>query len=143
MAITKEELEKAMREWFVAWDNNEIKAITVMMDKVGFGYRDAAWRDLTENEYTATLERFFSQMEYFHLELADLQTSVEGEIGLAWGVFIEDFQEKGRPPERARVRFSCTLLKESRGWQTLLFHRDIQPFEADGTYPRELNLPHG
>ena len=58
MAITKEDLEKAMREWFVAWDNNEIKAITVMVDKVGFGYREAAWRDRTENEYAATLERF-------------------------------------------------------------------------------------
>ena len=56
------------------------------------------------------------------------------------GVFTEDFQEKGRPPEYARVRFSSTLSKEARGWQVLMFHRDIQPFEEDGTYPRELTL---
>jgi hypothetical protein len=79
-------------------------------------------------------------MEYYRVQLEDLQTSVTGDIGLAWGVFIEEFQEKGRPPERARVRFSQVLIKGARGWQVLLFHRDIQPFIEEGLYPRTLTV---
>jgi ketosteroid isomerase-like protein len=79
-------------------------------------------------------------MDSYRLELEDLQTSVTGDIGLAWGVYIEEFQEKGRPPERARVRFSKVLTKGARGWQVLLYHRDIQPFNDDGSYPRALTV---
>ena len=61
-----------------------------------------------------------------------------GEIGLAWGVYIEAFQEQGHPPERARVRFSKVLTKGPHGWQVVLYHRDIQPFTEDGRYPRAL-----
>ena len=55
-------------------------------------------------------------------------------------MYIEEFQEKGRPPERARVRFSKVLTKGARGWQVLLYHRDIQPFNDDGSYPRALTV---
>ena len=141
---SKEDFEEAIREWISAWDNHDIQAITAMeAGEVGFGYRTEAGRDRSrtgEIEYSAMREQFFGRIEYFHLKLEDLQTSVVGNIGLAWGVFTEDFQEKGRPPEYARVRFSSTLSKGARGWQVLMFHRDIQPFEEDGTYPRELTL---
>ncbi len=143
MPVAKEDLEEALREWISAWDNHDIQAITAMeAGEVGFGYRTEAGRDRSrtgEIEYSASREQFFGRIEYFHLKLEDLQTSVVGNIGLAWGVFTEDFQEKGRPPEYARVRFSSTLSKGARGWQVLMFHRDIQTFE-DGTYPRELTL---
>jgi ketosteroid isomerase-like protein len=79
-------------------------------------------------------------MEYYRVQLEELQTSVTGEVGLAWGVFIEEFQEEGRPPERARVRFSQVLTKGARGWHVLLFHRDIQPFTEAGRYPRTLTV---
>ena len=69
-----------------------------------------------EIEYSAMREQCFGRIEFFHLKLEDLQTSVVGNIGLAWGVFTEDFQEKGRPPEFARGRFSSTLSKGARGW---------------------------
>ncbi len=144
MPVTKEDLEEAMREWISAWNNNDIQAIATMeAGEVGFGYRTEAGQDRSrtdENEFSAILEEFFGRIEYFHLKLEDLQTSVVGNIGLAWGVFTEDFQEKGRPTEYARVRFSSTLSKGAQGWQVLMFHRDIQPFEEDGTYPRELTL---
>jgi hypothetical protein len=42
----------------------------------------------------------------------------------------EEFQEQGRPPERARVRFSKVLTRGARGWQVLLYHRDIQPLNT-------------
>ena len=97
MPVTKEDLEEAIEEWISAWDNHDIQAIAAMeTGEVGFGYRTEAGRK--KNEDSAISEQFFGRIEYFHLKLEDLQTSVVGNIGLAWGVHTEDFQEKGRPP---------------------------------------------
>jgi ketosteroid isomerase-like protein len=79
-------------------------------------------------------------MDAYRLEPEELQTAVIGEVGLAWGVYLEQFQERGRPPERAQVRFSKVLTKGARGWQVLLYHRDIQPFTDEGRYPRALTV---
>ena len=72
--------------------------------------------------------------------LEDFETAVVGEVGLAWGTFLEKWQDKGQPPEQARVRFSKVLTKGARGWQVLLYHRDIQPFADDGRYPKVLTV---
>ena len=85
------------------------------------------------------MAQFWGQLEYFHLELNTLHTTVAGDVGLAWGVYVEELQEKGRPPERARVRYTFTLMQEANGWKILLYHRDIQPFDAHGWYPRTLS----
>jgi hypothetical protein len=53
---------------------------------------------------------------------------------------MEKWQEKGHLPEQARVRFSKVLTKGARGWQVLLYHRDIQPFTDEGRYPRTLTM---
>jgi ketosteroid isomerase-like protein len=144
MAITKEEVAEAVRAWCIAFHTRDIQTIVAMEAQGGgFGYRPLTRRDhaaLGEEGLRQALEQFFSQIDYYHLELEDLQTSVTGDIGLAWGVYIEEFQEKGRPPERARVRFSKVLTKGARGWQVLLYDRDIQPFTAEGHYPRELTV---
>ena len=144
MPITKEEVAEAVREWCEAFHTGDIQTIIAMeAQSGGFGYRALARRDhvaLGEGTWQQRLEQFFGQMEYFRLKLEDLQTSVTGEVGVAWGIFIEEFQEKGRPPERSRVRFSLVLTKGARGWQVLLYHRDIQPFNDDGSYPRALTV---
>ena len=144
MSITKEEVAEVVRGYMAAYDNHDIQTIVAMgAREVGFGYRMIGWRDwaaLGKRTRFAENEQVFGQMDYYHLNLEDLQTSVAGDIGLAWGVFIEDFQVKGRPPERARVRFSNALSKGARGWQSLLFHRDIQPFDEEGCYPTELTV---
>ena len=144
MSITKEEVAEVVRGYMAAYDNHDIETIVAMeAGEVGFGFRRIAWRDwdsLGEGGRSAKNEQFFGDMDYYHLSLEDLQTSVSGDIGLAWGVFIEDFQVKGRPPERARVRFSNALSKGARGWQSLLFHRDIQPFDEEGCYPTDLTV---
>lgn len=57
---------------------------------------------------------------------------------MAWGSYIEEFQEKGGPPERAHARFSQVMRKDDAGWRILTFHRDIQPFGEDGRYPKAL-----
>jgi ketosteroid isomerase-like protein len=72
------------------------------------------------------------------VELVDIDTSVASDIGLAWGVYAETFQIKGGPQEQARVRFSKVLKKETGGWKLLNYHRDIQPFDDQGVYPKSL-----
>ena len=144
MSITKEEVAEAVRAWCRAWDTHDVSTILAMEAQAsGFGFRPFARRDqaaVGERGYLQMLERFFSEMEYFHLRLEDLQTAVIGEVGCAWGRHVEEFQEKGRPPERARVRFTKVLTKGTHGWQVLLYHRDIQPFGDDGRYPRSLTI---
>ena len=141
MPMTKEEVAEAVREWFAAWHAGDIQTINAMEAQAGgFGFRALARRDHAALGYLQRLEQFFGQMDYYRLELEDLQKSVTGDIGLAWGVFVEEFQEKGRPPERARIRLSMVLTKAARGWQVLLYHRDIQSFNDDGSYPRELTV---
>jgi ketosteroid isomerase-like protein len=144
MPITKEDVAEAVRGWCTAFHTKDIQTIVAMEAcAVGFGFRPWAWRDhiaRSEEDYAQVLERFFGQMEYYSLQPEDFQTSVTGEIGLAWGVYMEQWQEKGRPPEQARVRFSKVLTKGVRGWQVLLYHRDIQPFTDDGRYPRTLTM---
>ena len=144
MAITKEEVAEAVRAWCTAIHTRDIPTIVAMEAQAGgFGYRQLTRRDHVaagEAGRTEVMDRFYRQMEYYRLELEDLQTSVTGDVGFAWGAYIEEFQEKGRPPERARVRFSKVLTKGARGWQVLLYHRDIQPFNGEGAYPRALTV---
>lgn len=49
------------------------------------------------------VERFFDDMEYFHLRLEHLQTSVMGDIGLAWGRIYHD-------PHNGRTRLASGAL---------------------------------
>ena len=144
MPMTNEDVAEAVRGWCTAWHTQDIQTIVALEARaVGFGFRPWAWRDhiaRSEKDYAQVLERFLGQMEYYSLQPEDIQTSVTGEISLAWGVYLEQWQEKGRPPEQARVRFSKVLTKDARGWQVLLYHRDIQPFSDDGRYPRTLTM---
>jgi hypothetical protein len=144
MPITKEEVAEVIRGWCMAWHTKDIPTIVAMEARaVGFGFRPLAWRDhiaRSEEDYAQVLGRFFGQMEYYSLQPEDFHTSLTGDIGLAWGVYIEKWQEKGHPPEQARVRFSKVLIKGERGWQVLLYHRDIQPFSEEGRYPKTLTM---
>jgi ketosteroid isomerase-like protein len=141
MAITPEDVADAVRQWCTAWHTRDIPTILAMEAQAGgFGFRRVDRRDHVAMGDRKTLEQFFGRMEDYRLEPEDIQTAVTGAVGLAWGVYIETFQEQGRPPERARVRFSKVLTKEPHGWQVLLYHRDIQPFTDDGRYPRTLTV---
>ena len=62
-------------------------------------------------------------------------TRVVGDTGFAWGVYIEETEAPGQPRERARVRFSKALQRDTEGnWHILLVHRDVQPFDDAGVY---------
>jgi ketosteroid isomerase-like protein len=144
MAMTKEEVAVAVRAWCQAWHTRDIETLLVMeAPSFGFGFRPFTPRDHVAEGQTGQrerLERFFGRMDSYSLVPEAFETAVAGDLGLAWGVFIEEFQEKGHPPERARVRFSKVLAKDAQGWQVVLYHRDIQPFAEDGRYPKSLTV---
>ncbi len=146
MTITKEEVAQAVRDWCTAYDTRDVETIVAMNARAaGFGFRARDWRDHAasgEAADTRTLQQMYERAVDYHVTLEELRTAVEGDVGLSWGVFIEGYQWVGQPPEKARVRFSMALAKGQAGWQVLLFHRDIQPFDEDGRYPRALTEPH-
>jgi hypothetical protein len=101
----------------------------------GFGFRTFSARRATPGASTDRgIESFAALMDYFDIELVELHTRVDGDIGLVWGVHTEDFRLKGRSPERIRVRFTNTLRWDGTGWRNLLYHRDAQPFDTAGWY---------
>ncbi|MCO5976296.1 YybH family protein [Ideonella oryzae] len=133
-----EELCDAVRQWCGAWHQRDIdRILTLEAQASGFGLRAAAWRNhaaIGPARYRALLEHFFAQMAHYSLQLLDVQASVAGELGLAHGVYEERFQRHGLPAELARPRFTMTFQRGPLGWQMLMYHRDIQPFDPDGAY---------
>jgi ketosteroid isomerase-like protein len=136
--MTRDEVAEAVRAWFNAYDTHDVDALVAMeATSVGFGFRSFASRG--EGRIgREILARFFGATDYYRLVPENFETAVAGDLGLAWGVFVEEYQENGQPPERARVRFSNVMAKGPQGWQVLLYHRDIQPFNEDGRYPKTL-----
>ena len=142
MASTKEEVAEAVRAWCQAWHTHDIETLLALeATAFGFGFRTFPPRDHGaggEAGLRELLEQWFGGMDSYSMVLEDFETAVTGEVGMAWGTLREKWQAKGQPPEQARVRFSKVLTKGARGWQVRLYHRDIQPFNADGSYPRAL-----
>ena len=103
---------------------------------VGFGFRTFAARGGADAGFEQSIGQFAAMMEYYRIRLDELQTRVDGDIGLAWGVHTEVFQVKGQAPESIRVRFTNTLRWDGQGWKNLLYHRDAQSFAANGRYVR-------
>jgi len=142
MASTKEEVAEAVRAWRHAWHTHDIEMLLAMeATAFGFGFRTFTPRDHvagSEAGLREILEQWFGGLDSYSMVLEDFETAVTGDVGMAWGTLMEKWQDKGQPPEQARVRFSKVLTKGARGWQVLLYHRDIQPFNEDGSYPRAL-----
>jgi hypothetical protein len=102
---------------------------------VGFGFRTFAAREAASEEaFGQQLSGFAAMMEYYRIRLDELHTSVDGDIGLVWGVHTEEFQIRGRTPEAIRVRFTNALRWDGQTWRNLLMHRDAQVFDASGRY---------
>jgi hypothetical protein len=145
-ATTTEALEQELRSGLIkqidAWNRRDFDAMDWEASYPrGFGYRTKAPRipsDIPQENRRQLLEDFFNMFKYYKIELEDFNVVVDGDVGLIWGFFVEDFQEVGKPPERNRVRFSATGRRIENGrWVTLLGHRDIQPFDEKGQYIRK------
>lgn len=130
-------VEEHMKAWYAAWASKDPDTVARIEPPAnGFGFRALAPRSLAtpRAENLERIRNFFVSMEYFRIELNELHTAVDGDVGLAWGFHTEDFKIKGQAPEKVRVRFSVTLKRERNSWRTLFYHRDIQPFDERGRY---------
>jgi hypothetical protein len=120
MAITKEDVADAVRAWFQVWHTRDIETILAMEARaVGFGFRPWAWRDYGargEGYYRQAMERFSGQKEAYSLVPEDFETSVVGEVGLAWGTFLERCRIPGTRLNRRRSASpSCSLGERPAG----------------------------
>ncbi len=155
---TKEDVEKEIRREWEVFNSGNLNAILQQATRsaggVRFGWRTAAarstgWsnvdaRDVAERgaeAFREPIKRFLDSMQYYHCTIEELHTSVEGDIGLAWGIYVENFKVRGRPAEKARVRFTQVLKQDGERWRTLLSHGDIQPFDEHGRYVAQFTLP--
>jgi hypothetical protein len=138
-AAVAAEVEASYRAALAAWAAADVDAITSGGGSAaGFGFRSLAPRGVDDPEAPyarALLQAFFASFEYYNLELEEIHTAVYDHAVVSWGFHTEDFKHRGREPERYRVRFSMTLLREDDGrLRGVLSHRDIQPFGDEGRY---------
>ena len=139
--LTKEKVAEVVREMISAWNAGDIDAVAkIDVDAVGFGFRTAPWRDRNTagvDGHRQGYKTFLDGLESWHTEIEELHTSLEDDVGLAWGVHTEHFRVKGREPEKALVRFTMALKRNAETWRVILFHRDIQQFDEQGMYLME------
>ncbi|MGI9621657.1 MAG: YybH family protein [Acidimicrobiales bacterium] len=139
--LTEDEVRQQMEREFAAWNSGAVETIAANRYgfAAGYGLRtqiprgdDARYSDAA---LLARVRQFHESMEYYDVAAESIEVAVHGDTGVSWGVYTEDFQVRGRPPEKLRVRFTQTFQKRRDGnLITLLAHRDIQPFDDDGIY---------
>ena len=101
----------------------------------GYGFRTSQARgDTSESNSNEASQSLVASMEYWRVTLEELHTSVVGEVGLAWGVYTEEFKAQGQSADTVRVRFTNTLRWDGRKWANLLYNRDAQSFGEDGKF---------
>lgn len=142
-----EKLTSSLEQWIrsgfeFSWESgqpmrDEVRQVWSQLGRggTGYGFRTFQARgDTAESNSNQTSQSILASMDYWRVTLDELHTSVVGEIGLAWGVYTEEFKVKGQPPETVRVRFTNTLRWDRQGWENLLYHRDAQLFGQNGRY---------
>lgn len=142
-----EKLTSSLEQWIrsgfeFSWQSgqpmrDEVRQVWSQLGRggTGYGFRTFEARgDTAKSNSTQTSQVLLKSMESWRVTLDELHTSVVGEIGLAWGVYTEEFKVKGQSPETVRVRFTNTLRWDGQGWENLLYHRDAQLFEENGSY---------
>lgn len=140
-------LNSSLQQWIrggiaFRWKNgqpmpDEVRQVWSQLGRGGTGYGFRTFqirRDTAASDSSQTPPALLASMEYWRVTLDDLQTSVVGDIGLAWGVYTEEFKAQGQPPESVRVRFTNTLRWNGERWENLLYHRDAQLFGKNGGY---------
>jgi ketosteroid isomerase-like protein len=137
VTLTPAEVEERIRAVFDAWQTLDPGSIADFYSGgVGFGYRtrDARPPYETKEAFRDSLRLWLGQFEHYRIAVEQIETAVDGDIGLAWGSYKEEFALRGREPEVVRCRFSEIMRRDPSGWRTLLFQRDAQPFDSAGRY---------
>jgi len=132
---TPRDVEQHVRAGWAAWNSGDPVRISELDAQIGFGYRTRDPRPaLSKEQRLAAVKAFLASVQYYRITPNEIHTAVDGDIGLAWGFFTEEFQVRGRAPEKVSVRFSGTLKRDKTGWRRLLYHRDAQPFDENSRY---------
>jgi hypothetical protein len=134
-SLTREMVEARVKEVIAAYDSNDVERIVeVDPGAIGFGFRELNTRPADTAAWANGLKAYLTRVDYYRMHLDEVHTDVDGNIGLAWGFYTEDFKLKERSPEKVRVRFTFTYKYDQGTWRTLLYHRDIQKFDDRGRY---------
>jgi ketosteroid isomerase-like protein len=137
VTLTSAEVEAQIRAVFETWKTLDPRSIADLYSGgVGFGYRTREARPPyeTKEAYLEALQSWLGRFEHYTITVEQIETTVDGDIGLAWGFYKEEFALRGREPEVIRGRFSEVVRRDPSGWRTLLYHRDTQPFDSADRY---------
>lgn len=104
-SLTREMVESRIKEVISAYDSNDVERIVkVDPGANGFGFRELNARPADTVSWSNGLKAFLTRADYYRMHLDEVHTNVDGNVGLAWGFYTEDFRLKGRSPEKLRVR---------------------------------------
>lgn len=147
--ITAAQVEAQVRASLLAWNTGDPSRIIETPGPggnyggAGFGYRTKPHRAFQSRiEELGIIKRFLDAVEYYRITIDEIESTVDSGVGLAWGFFTEEFRLKGEKPERVSVRFTTVLRRDASGWRQIMFHRDAQTFDENGSYiPRRGSAP--
>lgn len=137
MTLTPAEVEEGVRSIFQVWSSLDPIGISELYSGApGFGYRtrEPRARYASREAYLEAFQSWLGSMLYYRIAIDEIHTAVDGDIGIAWGFYHEEFQARGREAEVRRGRFSEVIKRGSTGWQILFYHRDATPFDSRGVY---------
>lgn len=131
------EVAEIFNKIFDAYNSKDVDFIlNSLSGNIGeFGCASSAWRD--QKPSAEGLTRWFDSFDYLKVTINELHTWSQGETGIAWGIYTQDFKHKEQPPERMRIRITATFIKTGGEWQPIIRHSDAQPFNEDGSYLKE------
>jgi ketosteroid isomerase-like protein len=136
MTLTPADVEAQIQVEFEAWKSCDPQRVAdLYTGGVGFGYRTLnAHAVYTKEAYLKFLQTWFAQFEQYTITDEQIETSIDGDTGLAWGFYKEEFTVRGQEPEVIRIRFTEVLKRDSSGWRIVFYQRDSQPFDSAGRY---------
>ncbi len=94
---------------------------------VGFGWASTTPRRNEPTTFKARLERWFSTMEDFEIELQDSDCQIVGNTGLVIGTLVRREKLVQGSPLTRRLRYTATYVLEENKWRMLQYHRSPMP----------------
>jgi hypothetical protein len=137
IVLTPEDVADRTRAVWEVWNTlDPDKIVDLYTGGHGFGYRTRAARPPYERkeDYRKGLIHWLDSIETYTIAIDELHTSAQGNIGIAWGYYREEFKEKGQEPVVMLGRFSEVIRRDADGWKTILYHRDMTPFDEQDRY---------
>ena len=96
---------------------------------VGFGWASTTPRQNEPVSFKGRLERWFSTMEHFEIELQDDEYRVAGNTGLVIGTLVRREKPFQGSTLTRRLRYSAIYVREGNRWRMLQYHRSPMPVE--------------